>query len=222
MNFGNSHVKIQLDRWLPSWPKHLGPARRAATQNSSITSLDPGNIAEASALLADTTQRVPEVRTTLEELRADCAKMKRLLSSIDAVVPGDTPATPYADPVIAQYVRYQGAYSTLLWMTITFNAVLRAYEPCDQFLVAESVVLVDEATALAEVASKYRPLGSSFIPLCLVYAHAATDDVTKRAQVEKVLAEYQLDFPCTDWLNIAAILRAERTALELRAQPALH
>jgi hypothetical protein len=89
------------------------------------------------------------------------------------------------------------------------NGILCVYEPLNLSLAEESATFVDEVINLAENASQYRPLGSSSMPLCLVAALAATDDVMKQERLDKLLAEYQTDFASARWLDMAFLLRAK-------------
>jgi hypothetical protein len=210
-----------------------GP-RSETDEMSNIDSLQLWNLAKASALVQGCLdqQRLPDIQSTYRQLRVDCFKLKQMLTQIQTALTAALTTEGSSLSVVALrrlQVRCQAGYSTLLWMALMFNVILCAYEqqtwssgvsPSD--LVEESGSLADEAVALAEQASQHRPLGSSSMPLCLTTAWAATaaaDDnnnwfnCKRHADVERILMEYQADFPSTDWLQMAGHFKSRKDAI---------
>jgi hypothetical protein len=201
--------KIELDPWLWKLPEVFGPCS-LADQMSTIESLKSRNLAKVPTLIKNPHLNLPQIQSTYHKMRADCAKMGYALSKVPYTISSlGNPTTSLSLPSRKLHVRYQTAYGTLLCITILLNAILYIYEPLNHSLLEESAIFVDEAITLAVQASQYRPLGSSSTPLCLVAALATTDDITKQAQVKKLLAEYQTDFASTTWLEMAIFLRAK-------------
>lgn len=103
--------------------------------------------------------------------------------------------------------RYRVGYGILLALASTLNGILRAFDPDDMTLVEESVSFSNDIMTIAAHASQYRPLGASYIPLCLIAAWAAIVDPSKQAEVEKMLGEYQTDFVQARWMHGAIWLK---------------
>jgi hypothetical protein len=144
-----------------------------------------------------------ETQATYRQLRSDRIKMSALLLKVSKLSPTDEARNIQ--------VRIQSGYALLLAITLLFNSVLRTLDSTfDLGLVMETAFFVDEAISVAKQAARHRPLGSSSLPLCLVVAWAVSDDDEWRsAQVESILAEYQLDFDVTKWLESAQQLRKQ-------------
>lgn len=107
------------------------------------------------------------------------------------------------------YAYCQTAYGFILTLATILNSILRAFDPCGISLAEDSASFVHEIITLAERASQFRPLGASYIPLCLMTGWAATNDISKKADIEKLLAEYQTDLAGARWLESAIWLRAQ-------------
>jgi energy-converting hydrogenase Eha subunit A len=201
--------KIDLDSWLWKLPETFGPCS-PPDQTSPMESLKLQSLAKVSSLIRDPHLNLPEIQSTYGKMRADCAKMRNVLSKfINPISSSGTPITPLTLSARKLHARYLAAYSVLLCIAITLNAILSRYQPFNHSLIEQSVTFVDEVIALAEEASQYRPLGSSSIPLCLVAALVATDDTAKRDRMEKQLAEYQTDFNSANWQEMASRLRVK-------------
>lgn len=75
------------------------------------------------------------------------------------------------------------------------NCILNALDPNDTVLEMESTYFCKDTLRLAHQATRYRPIGASFVTLCLVVAWCGSRDEVKRATVESVLVDYGMDFP---------------------------
>ncbi len=108
-----------------------------------------------------------------------------------------TTSVPGISEASQNRARRQCLYGFGLTMSILLNTILRAYDPKDANLVDEPNHLAHEIIALAEQqASIYRPLGAAYMLLCLMSAWTASadTDASIHAEVDPVLADYQLDF----------------------------
>lgn len=128
----------------------------------------------------------------------------------------EIPAVPLPIPVMRLYAGLQTAYCLLLALALILNGILRAYEPHDTIIVGESARFADEIITLAHKLSERRPLGASYIPVCLTPVWATTDDPLKQAEVEKMLAEYQTDFAQAKWIDIAIWTKGMLNRLHLK------
>ncbi len=156
-----------------------------ANGRSTIESLKLQNLANLSALIQGLGQGLgrclPELQSTYQLLKVDGAKMKHMLFQVSVAVVEGTPSTPQATAARRLHVRCQAGCGMLLWMALMFNAILRACEPQNHALAEDGACFVDELVALAEDASRYRPLGSSGMPLFLAIAWAVTDGGPRQA-----------------------------------------
>jgi hypothetical protein len=149
-----------------------------------------------------------EIQSAYQQMRVEAPKMRQRLaqltepSSSDAIQPLSLPT-----PITGLLIRYRAAYGILPTLASTFNGILRAFDPDDVDLVKESASYSNDIMTLAADMSQYRPLGASYIPLCLIAAWAATEDPSKQAEVEKMLAEYQADFVEARWMQCAIWLK---------------
>ena len=93
------------------------------------------------------------------------------------------------------HAHYQRTYGLALAICMFFNCILNALDPNDTVLEMESTHFCRDSLRLAYQASRYRPLGASFVMLCLVGAWCGSRDEATRATVESTLVDYGMDFP---------------------------
>lgn len=119
------------------------------------------------------------------------------------------------------YAHYQRSYGFALAVGIILNCVLSAFDIEDSTLQLESTSFAEEVLVLAEQSAPYRPLGASYMVLCLVSAWAGTNDINLRLSIKRMLEDYQSDFPHVDmW---ASSDRLEWTTQRLRLRdPVCH
>ena len=146
-----------------------------------------------------------EVKSSYPRLRADCQKVQlRLAKTTELISSGIVDL-----PTMKVYAHCQAAYGLALSLATVLNSILRAFDPCDVSLAEDCASFIHEIITLAERASQFRPLAASYIPLCLTTGWAATDDIFKKADIEKHLAEYQTDLAEARWLEGAIWLKAQ-------------
>jgi hypothetical protein len=211
-----SNPNIKLDQRMFALSETAGP-RVLAEDGCRIDSLNVRNLAKMSKLLQHPDHDLEETQSTYHQLRSERVKMLALLLKASKLSPSQTAQNTQ--------VRVQMGYALLLAITLLFNAVLQNFESTFDFQLAdESALLVNEAISLAKQAARHRPLGSSSMPLCLVVAWAVSDhDELKNAEIEDILAEYQLDFSVARWLESAQGLRAQlRNPLAVSIVPKPH
>jgi hypothetical protein len=131
-----------------------------------------------------------ETRSLYEKLRATLNQLRARWNAIDA--PGGT--NGYSSTVALQlHAHYQRTYGLGLIIGIIINCVLGAFDFEDSNLMLESTSFSKEILALAEQAARYRPLGASYMVLCLMAAWIGTTDKSLRSLVERLLGDYQVD-----------------------------
>lgn len=93
------------------------------------------------------------------------------------------------------HAHYQRTYGLGLAICMFFNCILNALDLNDTVLEMESTHFCRDSLKLADQASRYRPLGASFVMLCLVGAWCGSRDEATRATVESTLVDYGMDYP---------------------------
>jgi hypothetical protein len=153
-----------------------------------------------------------EVKSSYPRLRAGCQKVHLCLAETTELISSGKVDTP----TMKVYAHCQTAYGLVLTLATILNSILRAFNPGDISLAEDSASFVHEIITLAERASRFRPLGASHIPLCLMTGWAATDDLSQKADIEKHLAEYQTDLAEARWLEAAIWLKAQYGSQRLK------
>lgn len=139
-----------------------------------------------------------EIAKTYMQLRLDAQQIKQHLDQYAEVALGS-----FSSSEAARHCRIQAAYAIISTLAVLLNSLLRVFDPWNASLVSEAVFLCDEITIQAELASCYRPIGAGYIPLCLVVAWAASDNLVQLARIEAILSEYQSDFADVPWMSRA-------------------
>jgi hypothetical protein len=185
-----SNPKIQLHPWLDTLTEDHDIA-------IPIESLKLAKLARLAAFMRDPEAHLSEVQSTYRKMATDIPVVRRNTSIISQQ--GEASKTLHC--------RCQTAYGILLTFAIILNIILHSFEADNAELVEQCANLVNQVIVLAEDASRYRPLGSSSMPLCLVSAWVATNEVSQRGRLEEILAEYQSDFAIARWMDVAAWLQ---------------
>jgi hypothetical protein len=97
------------------------------------------------------------------------------------------------------YANFQRLYGLALFTTGLINCLLRSLssELERDSLKVEAAHFASEVIVLAEEAAIFRPLGSSYMMLCLPIAWISTTDIATKRLVEKHWKDYASDFPTT-------------------------
>lgn len=198
--------RIQLNPWLDKLIDTIASQRTAQGQSEMvgqgipmirILARIPDFVQHPRLYLSEVDWRYPRLKADCETVRTRLAKMTELISS------------PEADPQsMKMYAHCQTAYGLALSMATILNSILRAFDQRGISLAEDSAGFVHEIITLAGRASRFRPLAASYIPVCLATGWAATDDLSRQAEMEGYLAEYQTDLADAQWLEGAIWLKA--------------
>lgn len=90
-------------------------------------------------------------------------------------------------------------FAVLLATTMLVNSVLRALMPGNTELAHQIDGFPDELVGLSREVSKYKPVGSGFIPTCLLMGCIATTNSIQVAKMTDAMAEYGLDPMQSKW-----------------------
>lgn len=107
---------------------------------------------------------------------------------------------------IARHVFFfnQRMYYMAVFTTCYLNCIIRAMVPVEERvqLRTEAVKFATEIISLAYQAMPLRPLGSAFVPMCLIVAWFTPVDDATRGEISRLWDEYRTDFPATKELRI--------------------
>lgn len=157
---------------------------------------------------------VLEIGRLYLQLQRDAQKIKPVLDQYATFIP-----TFFSSPDVAAHCRIQAIYTMVSTLALLLNSLLRLFHQSNPSLETENAFFCDGIMTQAVLASCYRPVGSAYMPLCLIVAWACTNNPARLAQIECVLAEYQSDFaewPCMSrgiWL--ASVLNSHRERIAL-------
>lgn len=140
-----------------------------------------------------------EIESAYRAMRSDMPKLRALLTTTTTQVFPSPDASP-SIAAVRTLTRYQAAYGILVALGILLNRILREFDPGDAELSHDGEWIFDETMILAYEASRHRPVGAAYMPLCLAAAWAATTDAGRKAQAEAMLGEYQKDFSEAKWM----------------------
>lgn len=135
-------------------------------------------------LISETRHQYVILTATLSELHDRLNSVKEFRSSPHS-----------ATSLTRAHSHYQRSYGLCLAICIVFNCILKALDTNDTDLDVESMCFCEDVLGLAEEAAMYRPLGASYITLCLMAAWCGSRDDATRVTVERILIDYRMDFP---------------------------
>lgn len=93
------------------------------------------------------------------------------------------------------HLTYQRIYGLSMMPVLIYNCMLQALSAISPDLQLEAAALIQETILLAQRSHIYRPLGASYVCLCLVLAFTASTNPQDRQATEDLLRDYAGDFP---------------------------
>ncbi|KAL7783606.1 hypothetical protein V8C37DRAFT_36202 [Trichoderma ceciliae] len=200
--------RIRLSPWFLQFKSRaFGPPAPITHNAKGMLSLELRNLARIPDLIREPIKYMSDISVTYQRMRVEIPLLKGALDLADALA-SESPTTT----TTKVRLQYQVSLGLLLGCALIFNGYLRAFGADDGHMVEEADTMANDAIKLAHNASQYRPLGASFIPLCLIPGWAATDDIGIQQRVIQALEIYQDDFsPLTgrSWYIMAYWLRGE-------------
>ena len=182
-----------VTRMIASWasfPK-LTSAVRQAWISQSIAATD-----EFKELLRFSRELYSTTMLTLARLRVVYAQSKQEVSD----------AKDEGTASLAKQVFFfnQRMYYMAVFTTCYLNCIIRAMLPAEERLQLriEAVGFAKEIISLAYEAMPLRPLGSAFVPMCLIVAWFTPIDKATREEISRLWDDYRTDFPATKELRI--------------------
>jgi len=102
------------------------------------------------------------------------------------------------------YFFHQRMYYMAVFTSCYLNCLIRAMLPAEERsqLRTEAIGFTKEIISLAHQAMPIRPLGSAFVPMCLMVAWFTPVDDATRDEITCLWNQYRTDFPATMQLPI--------------------
>lgn len=156
---------------------------------------------------------VDDVSDLYKELKVILAELHDRFEAVDELVNAN--GAPKTATLRQIHCHYQRTYGLALSICVIANCVHAAIDKENTQLIPDSLHFSKEIIAVADGAAIYRPLGASYVELCLVAAWIGAEDGLMRAEVEKSLADYQLDF-ANEESNKVPVGHLEQLSRQLR------
>ncbi|KAG9238509.1 hypothetical protein BJ875DRAFT_450939 [Amylocarpus encephaloides] len=214
--------KIRLDRFFSNMTKTYGESHgpykppKSNDLDASLESIRLRNLVKIADYFRNPELHRSQIASTYQQLQTDSPRVRQRLSqtaySISKV---QNPAQAYL--AHKEHTSWQAAYGLVNTLVLILGSILLIFDPYEIGLLEDMTTFTGEVIQLAKNTSQYRPLGSGYIPLCLVAAWAATCGTAEQAKVEGVLADWQSDFEETRWMNMAVALKSTYEDLRLRS-----
>ncbi|CAI7643341.1 unnamed protein product [Penicillium glandicola] len=206
----NPRINMDWEIWelISSFKRRLSASR---DNNRSQVTTELHHLAMFPKFVQTPEPHLPEIAKTYMQLRLDAQQIKQYLDQYAGAIP-----VSFSSSEVVRHSRIQAAYTMLSTLAVLLNSLLRVFDPWNASLVSEAVFLCDEIATQAELASCYRPVGAGYIPLCLVVAWAASDNLVQLARIERILSEYQSDFADVPWMSRAVWLASTLDSHRIR------
>ncbi|KAJ5169235.1 uncharacterized protein N7482_004829 [Penicillium canariense] len=206
--------RIQMDsKWWDDVTRRFSGAPRPRNADPPQSSSTLSTFANLPEWIRHPDPHIPEIAAVYLTMRDDAEKMRRYLDRWSNVA-----SNSFTDPAAVNHCRHQAGYTLVITLALILNTLLRAFDPTNTFLTAESLSFCSEMIREAEAACRYRPLGAAYVALCLVVGCSAAEDPHQLARLQALLADYSTDFKEIDWIERIMWLRACFYSHHLRAQ----
>lgn len=205
--------RIQLNAWFWKILDQYGPPTTSTCEEFTepgrvprmgFQSMKFRNIAKIAEFVHFPAANLHEIEMLYRHMQCDQGGMRKVLDDFKMAADPTDFASPGPKAQSHKMVRdFSTAYGILLTLMLILNGILQAFNPEDATLIAEAVILGEDTLSLGQELQKYRPLGASYIPLCLAIAWAAVNDPIQRAKMKIMMEDYQSDFTQTRWMDMA-------------------
>ena len=131
-----------------------------------------------------------EIRACYQVLKAGLDALREQLALFRSKMaePNPVPA------VTLGFANIQRIYGIGLTAAIVMNFVLGADDADDLELPLDLMWFSTEVMTIAREATRYRPIGASYVALCLYAAWMGTENSPLRAEIEEALLDYHSDY----------------------------
>ncbi|KAF4949159.1 hypothetical protein FGADI_9074 [Fusarium gaditjirri] len=194
---------IQLGPWFWQALSVLGDAPRPlrSGDGTSFASLSIGTMGEMSCFIRDPDRYLYQIQCTYALIQTEHPRLIR--AAEEAVAKAKASGSTFLQRRMG--MRFHTAIAVMLTMAAILNRILRSYDG-DPVLVADAKRYVDESIILGRAASYNRPIAASAVASPLALSLAAMGDY-RHEEVEKLLVEYQADFPGLNYFSDVKMVR---------------
>ncbi len=200
-----TNPKIELEPWL----SQLNAEYMAKQEGESpFPTMEMRGLRRIPTYMRYPEENIDGIRRLYENLKVEGAKLRPILEGFRNGASGP--------PLTMMYSELQAILGLWLTLSICTNAILSIFYPSELVFIEDWPVLYEQIVQLSKDAMSFRPLGASYIPLCLLCAWGTTDDPSKRAEVDCLMACYQPDFPSLRWSSYRPWLVARLNKLRKR------
>ncbi|CAK7221679.1 hypothetical protein SEUCBS140593_004647 [Sporothrix eucalyptigena] len=202
--FINPRIKIDDNLW--QTPEPHGPPS-PAEEAITFESLQNHFLARISKMLWAPKTYARQLIEAYHRVRADRQKFADLLKTIPVVSSPDShPVSPISEAMRFVHLRWQTAFAMLTLVTMRIGAVLTKTEATVDNVEAYMTLDLpndfhdynEDIMDTAEQALQYYPLGSSFMPLCLLASYSSLaftgNNESQRSRILKIFSEYRPGF----------------------------
>jgi hypothetical protein len=177
-------VENELDGSSPEGVMMCCLARAPDLMNRGRNALRKG--ASVESLISETRDQYQTLTGVLGEMHERLKAFQELLCSKNSLSALST---------IRLHSLYQRTHGLALAICIIFNCILSALDPGNTELDNDSFRFCRDALDHAVLAAEFRPLGASYVTLCLMVAWCGCRDQATKVMIEKTLEDYRSDFP---------------------------
>ncbi|KAF7558065.1 hypothetical protein G7046_g5878 [Stylonectria norvegica] len=215
-SFANPNIQLKpwleelLDKYKPK------PTDKEQPPDPGIINLRLRNLAKVPEFARNPELHLLEIRNAYQRLETDTAIIYQVMISARARF---IPSLPVVEQRMSR--AYETAYGLLLTLTMVMGGLLLGFDPYNMALTDNLNDCTRKILILAEETAPYRPLGASYIPMCLAAACSACPDTDLIRQSKEKLLDYQGDFWEVDWVKLAIWWRTRFDALHLKTATAL-
>ena len=167
-------------------------------ENRGTSSMEYQHLAMFPDFVQNPDANLSEIENAYLRLKNDAQVIRQRLNQSE-----ELNSISFSSPAVVVHSHAQAAYAMVSTLAVLTNSLLRIFDPYSVVLVSECILLCDEIMTQAELATRYRPLGSAYMPLCLSVAWAALKDEPRLTRLEAILSEYQSDFAQVPWMSRA-------------------
>ena len=171
--------------------------------------------AEVASCIRDPEQSGTEMRCHYERIREEAALA---LCTLETRISQAKEANE--NILLARDIHvYLAQAGTLTCLGIILNGILAATElENERELQAEYNVLFEYMETVAESSQVFRPLGASYMPMCIASAHAMTKNLARRRRAEELLEDFQSDFGERGYVKQSEWLERKVSVLRSRSE----
>ncbi|KAF9895140.1 hypothetical protein FE257_000042 [Aspergillus nanangensis] len=196
--------KIKLSPWLDTLIERCPPPRRNVKDESGkpFDSMNLRNLSRYPVLLKHPEHHYYEILSAYEQFKIDFVRIEEHLLKFELESTVSTSAN-----TVRMLSRFQAAYCMILGLAFILNKILRAYNPGNDALEAESLVFFERVMEISRQSLQYRPIGACFLPVCMAFLWVASDDEDQLDQIQSLLITYQPQFAMITWVDESRDIR---------------